>query len=143
MEPAREVNCAILGSRGLVAQRYLQRLINHDWFNPVSVVGSSATVGLNIRDLPWSLDEERPDLPDITVSGLDDLDTLANELMDKKVQIIFSAIPDAVAERVEIELAKLGFCVISHALLHRLKGCLLYTSPSPRDATLSRMPSSA
>ena len=25
----------------------------------------------------------------------------------------------------------------------RLKGCLLYTSPSPRDATLSRMPSSA
>ena len=24
-----------------------------------------------------------------------------------------------------------------------LKGCLLYTSPSPRDATLSRMPSSA
>ena len=63
MEPAREVNCAILGSRGLVAQRYLQRLINHDWFNPVSVVGSSATVGLKIRDLPWSLDEERPDLP--------------------------------------------------------------------------------
>ena len=25
----------------------------------------------------------------------------------------------------------------------RPKGCLLYTSPSPRDATLSRMPSSA
>ena len=26
---------------------------------------------------------------------------------------------------------------------YRLSGCLLYTSPSPRDATLSRMPSSA
>ena len=25
----------------------------------------------------------------------------------------------------------------------QFKGCLLYTSPSPRDATLSRMPSSA
>ena len=25
----------------------------------------------------------------------------------------------------------------------QIKGCLLYTSPSPRDATLSRMPSSA
>ena len=24
-----------------------------------------------------------------------------------------------------------------------VSGCLLYTSPSPRDATLSRMPSSA
>ena len=27
--------------------------------------------------------------------------------------------------------------------IHRTKACLLYTSPSPRDATLSRMPSSA
>ena len=26
---------------------------------------------------------------------------------------------------------------------HPFDGCLLYTSPSPRDATLSRMPSSA
>ena len=26
---------------------------------------------------------------------------------------------------------------------HFFAGCLLYTSPSPRDATLSRMPSSA
>ena len=25
----------------------------------------------------------------------------------------------------------------------KINGCLLYTSPSPRDATLSRMPSSA
>ena len=30
--------------------------------------------------------------------------------------------------------------MFNHALI---KGCLLYTSPSPRDATLSRMPSSA
>ena len=31
----------------------------------------------------------------------------------------------------------------SHSLLAHSDGCLLYTSPSPRDATLSRMPSSA
>ena len=29
------------------------------------------------------------------------------------------------------------------ALVEGIEGCLLYTSPSPRDATLSRMPSSA
>ena len=29
------------------------------------------------------------------------------------------------------------------ATVRKLKACLLYTSPSPRDATLSRMPSSA
>ena len=31
----------------------------------------------------------------------------------------------------------------SHALAHQLQVCLLYTSPSPRDRTRSRMPSSA
>ena len=35
-----------------------------------------------------------------------------------------------------------GIVLISHDR-HLLKICLLYTSPSPRDATLSRMPSSA
>ena len=33
--------------------------------------------------------------------------------------------------------------VVSPLPLEWLYGCLLYTSPSPRDATLSRMPSSA
>ena len=31
----------------------------------------------------------------------------------------------------------------STAKVHLIASCLLYTSPSPRDATLSRMPSSA
>ena len=38
------------------------------------------------------------------------------------------------------------FCVshdLSHATFQLVSHCLLYTSPSPRDATLSRMPSSA
>ena len=30
-----------------------------------------------------------------------------------------------------------------HLMIDRPESCLLYTSPSPRDATLSRMPSSA
>ena len=31
----------------------------------------------------------------------------------------------------------------TQCVIERAKDCLLYTSPSPRDATLSRMPSSA
>ena len=44
---------------------------------------------------------------------------------------------------------QLGVLVLIHAYalafaeLVSFKSCLLYTSPSPRDATLSRMPSSA
>ena len=33
--------------------------------------------------------------------------------------------------------------LIHEAIGHGLEGCLLYTSPSPRDRTRSRMPSSA
>ena len=36
-----------------------------------------------------------------------------------------------------------GFGRIGQALVKRCLGCLLYTSPSPRDRLLSRMPSSA
>ena len=35
------------------------------------------------------------------------------------------------------------FCLWVFVVIFTLRGCLLYTSPSPRDATLSRMPSSA
>ena len=36
-----------------------------------------------------------------------------------------------------------NWCVAGGLRINNFKTCLLYTSPSPRDATLSRMPSSA
>ena len=44
----------------------------------------------------------------------------------------------AVSTRVIVVLANLAFQIVQIA-----KACLLYTSPSPRDGLLSRMPSSA
>ena len=41
------------------------------------------------------------------------------------------------------EFGGLGLDVLFAAAISESLGCLLYTSPSPRDATLSRMPSSA
>ena len=116
-----KVRCAILGSRGLVAQRYLQRLVNHNWFAPVSVIGSESTVGMEISDLPWYLDEKRPELPEIVVRGLEDIDRLVDGLREDGVQIIFSALPDNVASPLEENLVEKGFVVISHALIHRMK----------------------
>ena len=37
----------------------------------------------------------------------------------------------------------IALCILIFAGALQIWGCLLYTSPSPRDATLSRMPSSA
>ena len=52
----------------------------------------------------------------------------------------FTGIPGVL---VDIKDTIKGFNMIMDGELDRLPDCLLYTSPSPRDATLSRMPSSA
>ena len=64
------------------------------------------------------------------------------EFKDYSAQIVKNAA--ALAEA----LATRGFRLVSggtdnHLLLVDLRTCLLYTSPSPRDGLLSRMPSSA
>ena len=45
--------------------------------------------------------------------------------------------------RSDPELARLDAAIPLTMSFERYLNCLLYTSPSPRDATLSRMPSSA
>ena len=51
----------------------------------------------------------------------------------------------SVAVRLLVEIVELGVVTVRSSVLHLYyyNCCLLYTSPSPRDATLSRMPSSA
>ena len=56
-----------------------------------------------------------------------------DEVASVELAILSEAAERRVQKRVQIDPSELA-CVIS---------CLLYTSPSPRDATLSRMPSSA
>ena len=45
------------------------------------------------------------------------------------------------SSKLKLKFKPLGIDIIDHK--DKDKSCLLYTSPSPRDATLSRMPSSA
>ena len=60
--------------------------------------------------------------------------------VEEQVAVIFAGVKGYLDQ---IPTQKIG--EFEQALLQKLntKGCLLYTSPSPRDATLSRMPSSA
>ena len=43
----------------------------------------------------------------------------------------------------KLNLNDIAYCKVALDKGHGISSCLLYTSPSPRDATLSRMPSSA
>ena len=64
----------------------------------------------------------------------------------EKCEAFYAALPDLVADTVDDEIyADALFSIESEASLEhiRVADCLLYTSPSPRDGLLSRMPSSA
>ena len=52
---------------------------------------------------------------------------------------------EGIVKEHNITRSKSGIFDVSHMgqLFIKYSNCLLYTSPSPRDATLSRMPSSA
>ena len=68
-----------------------------------------------------------------------DLDEIVQRAEDHKVQYFF-----APASKESEILKLLNFCENYDEKIYCSVGiCLLYTSPSPRDATLSRMPSSA
>ena len=76
-------------------------------------------------------------------AGIDVFDIeLAEKDPDKLVEIIAALEPTLGG--VNLEDIKAPECFyVEKKLRERMKICLLYTSPSPRDSTSSRMPSSA
>ena len=68
----------------------------------------------------------------LSATGAVDLVTMANELVEPK---------DSVAAKIYIR--NIGYRGVTDKSVGVTIGCLLYTSPSPRDRTRSRMPSSA
>ena len=68
-------------------------------------------------------------------SVIDSIHTSEEEKLDKKI----------IMQRIQQKLAEKQLDVNAKEATHRsvFVACLLYTSPSPRDGLLSRMPSSA
>ena len=56
----------------------------------------------------------------------------------------FAAVDAYIAAQMDIaRIPGVAVAIVQDDQILHLKGCLLYTSPSPRDRTRSRMPSSA
>ena len=119
MRTLGRVRCAILGARGLVAQRLLERLANHHWLVPTHIYGSKESEGISVREIPWSFNQPRPEFPDIIVREMGKSDELASELISQGVRIVFSALPDFPASAIEEDLARSGLVVLSHSKIHR------------------------
>ena len=137
MSSIGRVRCAILGATGLVAQRFFQRLQYHPWIQPVAVIGSPSTAGSSYDECLWSLEEPRPINTDLIIDGLEDKEQLAQKLHKLGVRIVFSALPDKPAEKVEKFLASSGFVVISHAQVNRLEEEIPLIIPEVNTSDLS------
>ena len=93
--------------------------------------------------------EQEPELdPDKTVREVVEEAVDSLKQTQERLDAVYAAYaePDADFEALSAEQAQLEAVLQAadaHNVGHQMDICLLYTSPSPRDATLSRMPSSA
>jgi len=110
--------CAVLGASGIVSQRLQQRLVNHPWFELAAICGGPETAGKPLNSIQWRLEQERPNLAEITVLDLSN-SNICKQLLDLGVSIVFSAIPSEIAQDVEPMLAECGFAVFSNASTYR------------------------
>ena len=60
-----------------------------------------------------------------------------------KTTLLNTVLEDTSAGRVAVIVNEFGEAGLDHDLIEQSSDCLLYTSPSPRDLSTSRMPSSA
>ena len=69
----------------------------------------------------------------------------AKKVTNETSEMSWSVLDDSVARRKALKKSMKAKLVVlqKHLETRLVETCLLYTSPSPRDATLSRMPSSA
>jgi len=111
---------ALLGSSGIVAQRFQQRLTNHPWFELAAVFGSPNQVGKQLSEIPWGLPESRPEVPELEVLSCES-SQLKSQLAKLNIQLVFSALPSGAAIEIEPFLRELGMQVFSNSSAHRME----------------------
>jgi aspartate-semialdehyde dehydrogenase len=109
----KRVNVPILGAAGVLGQRFIERLENHPTFQIAAL--ADVMVGKRYEDsTKWRLGAEMP-------AQVGDMKIVSNDsLLPKDVDLIFSALPGGIADRIETDSAKKGFLIISKAADHRM-----------------------
>ena len=112
----KKYKVCVCGATGSVGQRFIQLLSKHPWFDVEVVMASERSEGKKYEDVvSWFISDKPPeDVAELTVEPLD-----INVLKKYDVDLVFSALPSAVAGSFEEELAKAGYPVASNASAHR------------------------
>jgi aspartate-semialdehyde dehydrogenase len=109
---------AILGSSGMIGQRFAQMLDAHPYFEVMAYCASDRSEGKRLADV-WRLsDVELDKTLGSNIIRATDPAALAKD----GVQVVFSGLPSDVAGLVEDECADQGMGVFSNAASHRMEG---------------------
>ena len=115
-----------------VVMNYLELVLDLPW-------GEYSEDNFNLKNVKKVLDKDHFGLEKVKDRILEHLAVLKLK-GDMKAPIICLVGPPGVGKT---SLGKSIANALNRKFIRMSLGCLLYTSPSPRDATLSRMPSSA
>jgi len=113
----KKYKTCVLGCTGLVGQQFIKMLEGHPYFEVVALFSSKKSAGKKYGEaVDWSLGEDIP----VYARDLIIHDTSVDLSRNKEVEIAFSALPSATAQKIEVALARDGTCVFSNASAHRL-----------------------
>ncbi len=109
------LKAAVLGATGNVGQIFVQMLDGHPWFKTSVVAASERSKGRTYGEASrWRQTTPMPE-------AVAQLDVVAIEPKAvKDVDIVFSALPSAVARKAEEDFASAGYFVVSNASAHRM-----------------------
>jgi aspartate-semialdehyde dehydrogenase len=108
------MKAAILGATGLVGQRFIQLLNDHEWFEINTLTGSGRSAGMAYGEaVNWRMETKlKQEVAELTVQPTDP------KVVD--ADVVFSALPADQAVEIEESFAKEGFAVVSNASAHRM-----------------------
>jgi aspartate-semialdehyde dehydrogenase len=111
----RKYSVAVLGATGMVGQKFIQILSNHEWFDIKSLVASEKRVGKFYgEEVEWKVSANVPE-------KVRDIEMLPMDPKKVDADIVFSALPSDTARKVEADFASEGFVVASNASAFRME----------------------
>ncbi|MCS7098272.1 MAG: aspartate-semialdehyde dehydrogenase [Candidatus Methanomethyliaceae archaeon] len=112
-----KIKVAVLGSTGMVGQRYVKLLESHPWFEITALSASKASVGKKYGEAAkWVIEGEMPEsVRDMRIVSAD-----INDVKKEGTELVFSALPSEVAHEIELNMAEAGYMVIADTSAHRM-----------------------
>ena len=114
----RKIRVGVLGSTGLVGQQFVRMLEAHPYFELSVLTSSNQSAGKKYSEaVEWLIGGEIPRY----VQEKKVYKTVLEEILDKDIDIVFSALPAVKAKEIEVSLAKEGIFVFTNASANRMK----------------------